>query len=115
MVKSTEEQQKKADLLIMPKLKNMGSLDFSNIDTLIALGEKAARNMLPQIRALKKELNLKNQSPTKIARNFTIPTELNITSIDFSDGFGTPTQLFIKNNHVIRVLPGYDKITHKTN
>ncbi|MDG1434981.1 MAG: patatin-like phospholipase family protein [Saprospiraceae bacterium] len=86
MVKSTEEQQKKADLLIMPKLKNMGSLDFSNIDTLIALGEKAARNMLPQIRALKKELNLKNQSPTKIARNFTIPTELNITSIDFEGG-----------------------------
>jgi len=38
-----------------------------------------------------------------------------ITSIDFSDGFGTPTQLFIKNNSVIRVLPGYDKITHKTN
>jgi NTE family protein len=86
MVKSTEEQQKKADVLIMPELKNMGSLDFNNVDTLIARGEKAARKMLPQIRALRKELNLRNQSPTKRARNFSIPTELNITSIDFEGG-----------------------------
>lgn len=86
MVKSTEEQQKKADVLIMPELKNMGSLDFNNVDTLIARGEKAARKMLPQIRALKKELNLRNQSPTKRARKFSIPSELNITSIDFEGG-----------------------------
>ena len=39
----------------MPELDDMGALDFSNIDTLIALGEKAAREMLPQIRALKKD------------------------------------------------------------
>jgi len=39
----------------------------------------------------------------------------NVTSIDFSDGFGTPTQLFIKNNHIIRILPGYDTINQKTN
>lgn len=38
-----------------------------------------------------------------------------ITSIDFSDGFGAPTQLFIKNNRIIRVLPSYDRITYKTN
>ena len=38
-----------------------------------------------------------------------------VTSIDFSDGFGTPTQLFIKNNHIIRILPGYDKLNHNTN
>ena len=38
-----------------------------------------------------------------------------VTSIDFSDGFGTPTQLFIKNNHIIRILPGYDTISQKTN
>ena len=86
MVKSTEEQQELADLLIMPELKNMGSLDFSNIDTLIARGEQAARRMLPQIRALKKELNISNPPPTKRARNFSIPTEINITSIDFEGG-----------------------------
>lgn len=38
-----------------------------------------------------------------------------LASIDFSDGFGTPTQWFVKNNHVVKVLPGYDKITYKTN
>ena len=39
----------------------------------------------------------------------------NVTSVDFSDGFGTPTQLFIKNNQIIKVLPGYEKTTYKTN
>jgi NADH dehydrogenase/NADH:ubiquinone oxidoreductase 75 kD subunit (chain G) len=38
-----------------------------------------------------------------------------VSSIDFSDGFGTPTQLFIKNNHIIRILPGYDRVNHNTN
>lgn len=38
-----------------------------------------------------------------------------VNSIDFSDGFGTPTRLFIKNNHIIRVLPAYDKVNYKTN
>jgi len=38
-----------------------------------------------------------------------------VTSIDFSDGLGTPTQLFIKNNQIIRILPGYDKVNQKTN
>ena len=39
----------------------------------------------------------------------------NVTSIDFSDGFGTSTQLFIKNNHVMKILPNYDWVTSKTN
>jgi hypothetical protein len=36
-------------------------------------------------------------------------------SIDFTDGFGTPTQLFVKNNNIIKILPGYDNTTYKTN
>lgn len=39
----------------------------------------------------------------------------NTTFIDFSDGFGAPVQLFIKNNQVIKVLPGYEGATYKTN
>ena len=39
----------------------------------------------------------------------------NVTSIDFSDGFGTPVQLFLKNNQIIKVLPGYEEATYKTN
>lgn len=38
-----------------------------------------------------------------------------VSSSDFSDGFGTPTQLFIKNNHIIRILPAYDSVSHRTN
>lgn len=38
-----------------------------------------------------------------------------LASIDFSDGFGTPIQIFVKNNQIIKVLPGYEKTTHKTN
>ena len=84
MVKSTEEQQKKSDVLIIPELKNMGSLDFSNVDTIIARGEKAARAMLPQIRALKKHLELSGTPPPKKRPPLVIPTTLNITSIEFS-------------------------------
>lgn len=39
----------------------------------------------------------------------------NVTSIDVSDGFGTPIQLFIKNNQIIKILPSYDKTENKTN
>jgi len=39
----------------------------------------------------------------------------NVASIDFSDSLGTPTQLFVKNNQIIKVLPGYGKIDHKAN
>ena len=39
----------------------------------------------------------------------------NVASIDFSDSFGTPILLFIKNNSIIKVLPGYDKNNNKTN
>jgi NADH dehydrogenase/NADH:ubiquinone oxidoreductase subunit G len=28
---------------------------------------------------------------------------------------GTPTQLFVKNDHIIRILPGYDKVSQTTN
>ena len=38
-----------------------------------------------------------------------------VSSIDFSDGFGTPIQVFIKNNSIIRILPGYDKTSYSTN
>ena len=39
----------------------------------------------------------------------------NVNSIDFSDGFGTPIQVFIKNNLIVKVLPGYEKTSSKTN
>jgi len=47
-----------------------------------------------------------------ISRNWELK---NLASIDFTDGLGEPTQLFIKNNQVIKILPSYDKTTYKTN
>jgi len=47
-----------------------------------------------------------------ISRNWELK---NVTFIDFSDGFGTPIQLFIKKNQIIKVLPSYDWTTYKTN
>ena len=94
MVKSTEEQQKKADVLVMPSLVGMGALDFQNVDTLIKRGERAARKVLPQIRALKKRLRLTTLSPTKRRASLTIPDTLNITSIEFEgDGKSSTTTL----------------------
>jgi len=39
----------------------------------------------------------------------------NVNSIDFSDGFGLPTQVFIKNKQIIKILPSYDKTTYSSN
>jgi len=43
------------------------------------------------------------------------PLVKNATSVDFSDGFGAPIQIFVKNNNVIKILPNYDLTTYKTN
>ncbi|MEM1120042.1 MAG: patatin-like phospholipase family protein [Bacteroidota bacterium] len=49
---SIEDAKERADIFIHPEIDKFGALDFSNNDTLIALGEKAAREQLPKILAL---------------------------------------------------------------
>lgn len=39
----------------------------------------------------------------------------NLKSFDFSDGLGTPIQLFIKNNQIVKILPGFEQKIWKTN
>ena len=39
----------------------------------------------------------------------------NFNSIDFSDGFGADLQIFLKNNKIVKILPGFNKITNTTN
>lgn len=36
----------------------------------------------------------------------------NVNSIDFSDGFGVPTQVFLKNNKIIKIAPDYNNQTN---
>ncbi|MEO1628411.1 MAG: patatin-like phospholipase family protein, partial [Bacteroidota bacterium] len=47
-----EEQLKMADVIIRPAIKNFGSLDFTKADSLIEVGEVAAREALPELRKL---------------------------------------------------------------
>ena len=39
----------------------------------------------------------------------------NVNSIDFSDGFGTELQIFLKNNKIVKILPGFNKTLNTTN
>ena len=112
MVQSTVQQQELSDVLITPELKNAGSLDFSNIDTLINRGERAARAMLPEIRALKKRMNLKE--PKKKRPNIEIPSEFNITSIGFEGGEKSDRRTLIR---LLKIKPpqllGQEELTNK--
>ena len=63
MAECTAEQQALADIILIPELKKYGALDFSQVDSIIQLGEDAARKALPQIRALQKKLNLEKKYP----------------------------------------------------
>lgn len=47
-----------------------------------------------------------------VSRNWELKS---VESIDFSDGFGTPIQLYIKNNKIVKILPSYEKISFETN
>jgi NADH-quinone oxidoreductase chain G len=38
-----------------------------------------------------------------------------VNSVDFSDGFGTDLQVYLKNNSVIKILPGYSSISNNEN
>ena len=85
MAECTLEQQALADVLIVPELKKYGALNFSQVDSIIQLGEDAARRALPQIRALKKELNLKHRSPKDRAEKIQFPDTLLINSITLEE------------------------------
>jgi len=85
MAESTTIQQALSDVLIVPELKKYGALDFSQVDSIIHLGEVAARRALPQIRALKKKLNLKNRSPKDRTERIQFPDTLLINSISLEE------------------------------
>jgi NTE family protein len=52
IVESTKQQRQLCDMLILPKVDRAAFLNFEQVDSLIAAGEKAARQMLPQLQAL---------------------------------------------------------------
>lgn len=57
MAQTNEQQRQICDLVISPDIENFGNFDFGYADTLIALGEAAARRNLPRLKALADSLN----------------------------------------------------------
>ncbi|MEA2062768.1 MAG: patatin-like phospholipase family protein [Gemmatimonadota bacterium] len=53
---SAEQARGLCDILITPELEKYSATDFSNVDSLLSLGERAARRALPQLRALARSL-----------------------------------------------------------
>lgn len=77
LAESIKEAKEMADIFIHPEIDEFGALDFENNDTLMALGEKAAREQLPQILAL-----LGMHRPDSLtARSVQIPESYNINNI----------------------------------
>jgi NTE family protein len=58
----TEEQASKCNILIKPDLAGYTIADFNSADSLIALGESAARKMLPELQALADSVAQKEES-----------------------------------------------------
>lgn len=53
---SREKQHELCDILIQPDITELAMFSFGDVEKLINRGEEAARNMLPQLHALKKSL-----------------------------------------------------------
>jgi NTE family protein len=60
---STKAEQKLADILITPEIGNLTAANFTNeaVDSLISIGEKAALQALPRIKALTDSLNIRQK------------------------------------------------------
>ena len=77
LAESIKDAKEMADIFIHPEIDEFGALDFSNNDTLMALGEKAAREQLPEILAL---LN-GTQQDSLATRGVNIPDSYAINNI----------------------------------
>ena len=77
LAESIIEAKEIADIFIHPDIDEFGALDFENNDTLMARGERAAREKLPEILAL-----LANNRQDSLAeRSIQIPAAYNINNI----------------------------------
>ncbi|MCB9508557.1 MAG: patatin-like phospholipase family protein [Deferribacteres bacterium] len=61
--RTTEEQRQKCDVVITPKFERLGFADFDDAGDFVELGERAARQALPQLLALKARLAADHRLP----------------------------------------------------
>jgi len=79
---STRQQQALCDILITPDIKEFGMLSFNATDTLIARGERAARKMMPQLKALADSIN-RNFSEEERPAPLKPPDRFYVTELEF--------------------------------
>lgn len=63
---STVRQRLNADILIAPKFDGLGFNDFERADSLIKIGERAAREALPELLAIKNSLYTNDRQPAPL-------------------------------------------------
>ena len=93
---SIKEAKELADIFIHPAIDEFGALDFSNNDTLMALGEAAAREKLPEILALLSN----NRQDSLSARGIEIPATYAINNIYVKGTSEASRQLSNKIAHI---------------
>lgn len=104
-VEFNELQQALCDILIQPELSGFSPVDFERADSLIALGERAARAMLPRLRALADSLGRIRAKGLVSRRHELSPVErFNLTEIQF-EGLGKVSRHLLEGRMQVRV-PG---------
>jgi NTE family protein len=79
---STKRQQELCDILISPNLHEFGIMSFDAVDTLISLGEQAARQMLSQLQALA-DINDNKQLNQRLGSRLKPPEKIYVTELAF--------------------------------
>ncbi len=101
---SNDEQRALADLLIQPNLQGFTALNFDDAQAIVDRGTVAARNMLPQLKALAKTVQHRHKrrkdnrillSDSVFVRDISITgvSQAYVRQIEGSLGFSTPAHL----------------------
>ena len=82
-VENNELQRALCDILILPELENFTSTDFEQVELLIASGERAARAMLPRLRALADSLARLGSRQDVSLKDLSVVDRLYLTELRF--------------------------------
>lgn len=75
------KNQKLCDIYVMPKNTTYSSFDFKYADSLLAIGDRAAQDIYPQLQELAD--NLKKYGENKKKQSFVLPTSYTIDTLNF--------------------------------
>jgi NTE family protein len=81
---STRKQRSLCNTLILPDIQGISSSDFDNPKDIIERGERAAREKLPEIRALAARLKQYKEPSVRKQSGYTEPEKVRITAININ-------------------------------